>query len=80
MDLEWEDGLDIVEKAHREEINSRFWEAYLMKYQHMDESNYMDFEEFKDLGRKEESKLYNRTPEEVIEYAENILESLRERR
>ena len=46
MDLEFEEGFELIIKAFEKKREQRLWELYVSRYQHMSKKNYFSFEEF----------------------------------
>lgn len=68
MNLNVEDGSEIIVKALEKHSEDRAWQLYLTKYGDMTEENYVPFDKF-----------YNpKRIEEVDESAEDILAGVRE--
>jgi hypothetical protein len=63
---------------YKKKTETKMWQLYLMKYTHMDQKNYISFEEFYNV--KSESMIQetaSRTDEEIIDEVAKIRERLK---
>ena len=74
MDLDIKTGIGLITKALEEKHKKQAWDLYIAKYQHMNQENYISFEEFYNPKKEKEDK---RTAEEIIKESEDLLLSLR---
>jgi len=63
------DGLDFINKAFEKRLESKNWDMWISRYQHMDKNTYVSFEEF---CKGSSQKVENLTNEEVLEKSENV--------
>lgn len=80
MGLDFTTGIDLIEKAIAEKRKEKLWDLYVAKYQFMGPDSFISFEEFCDgPNGANTSNLSedNRTADEIVNEAENILLLLR---
>ena len=80
MGLDFTTGIDLIEKAIAEKRKEKLWDLYVAKYQFMTTDSFISFEEFCDGPNGENNSNLsedNRTADEIVNEAENILLSLR---
>lgn len=77
MSLPFEEGFNLYEKAIEKSLEERAWERWLVDYQRMTKDNFKPFSEYlKEIKLPPQSK-DNRSDEEIIDDAENILKSFK---
>ena len=69
MNMNIIDGLNLINKAFEKREERKNWEIWLAKYQHMDKSNFISFEDFIKNSNK---PVNNISKEEVIENSESV--------
>lgn len=63
------DGLKLINKAFKKREERKNWEIWLAKYQHMDKSNFISFEDF---IKKSNKPVNNLSEEEVVKNSESV--------
>jgi hypothetical protein len=77
MSLSAEEGIALYEKAIEKTIEHQVWERWLVDYAKMTKENFRSFSDYlKDVTKPPQPK-DNRTEEEIINDADNILKSLK---
>ena len=80
MGLDFTTGVDLIKKAIAEKRKEKLWDLYVAKYQFMTTDSFISFEEFCDgpnCANNSNLSEDNRTADEIVNEAENILLSLR---
>lgn len=73
MNLDIEDGLDLINTAYQKDAEDRLWQQWLVDYSHMDKENFMSFENYKNKVFKNESENNRKIDiKEIIDEAEAI--------
>ena len=75
MNLPFKEGSELYLKATEKYQDERLWDMWLSIYPNMDKESFVSFEQFKLNARKQ--KITKRTDEEIIQDAENILQSFK---
>jgi hypothetical protein len=71
MDMNWQDGFNVIAKAHRKETEEKAWQMWLMKYINMTKDSFIPFSEFYKKITEEPVKLGTHSKEELLKlYAE----------
>lgn len=64
-------GIKIINQAYEKKREEKMFQLYLMKYQHMDEKNFIPFSEFyKPVNQIDEEE----SIEDILENVKNILD------
>lgn len=71
------DGFKMLNKAYENKTDKILWDMWLAKYPWMDEKNFINFEDFKNvlLKQSNESKGPQKTKEEIISQSEKIIKA-----
>jgi hypothetical protein len=77
MSLPAEEGLLLYEKAVEKTVEQQAWEQWLVDYSRMTKENFKPFSEYLKEMKKPLKTTDNRTDEEIISDAENILKSMK---
>lgn len=65
---------DMIRYRNNQREDRKLWELYLTKYQHMDKTNFIPFEEF--FKKPESEEVAKKTDDEIIEDAYRIRQNL----
>lgn len=74
MNMDIEDGLNIIIKAFKNDTKDKLYELYLTKYPNMDRDNYISFEEFYKKCTVTQVNT-NKSKEEIYDNVKNILKN-----
>lgn len=77
MALPMDEGLLLYEKAIDKNVEKIIWEKWLVDYQRMTKENFVPFSEYLQKAKAPPQSKDNRTEEEVIDDAENILKMMK---
>ncbi|MBT2723047.1 hypothetical protein [Bacillus sp. ISL-46] len=77
MSLPANEGISLYIKAVEKNSEQQLWEQWLVDYNRMTKENFIPFSEYKNQMKKPLKPKDNRSDEEVIQDAENILKSLK---
>ncbi|MEY2669790.1 MAG: hypothetical protein RLZZ577_106 [Bacteroidota bacterium] len=64
MCLDWQDGINQINKAVEKITEQKEWEMWLTLYPDMDKNNFMSFEKFRQKGKRQ--SVENNTSDEDI--------------
>ena len=65
LDLDYEDGWELIKKAFEKRQERNYWQLYVSAYPHFDKSSFMTFEQFYKKPMKTK-RLSNRTRDQII--------------
>lgn len=74
MNLEYELGVEVISEIVSSKVEQRQWDVWLVRYQHMDSTNYESFEDFKNIGKIK----YVEPKEQIIANANRIRRTVEE--
>ena len=77
MSLSVEEGFSLYEKAFEKTIEERSWERWLVDYSKMTKDNFKSFTDYLKEIKQPPKREDNRSDDEVIEDAENILKMMK---
>ena len=77
MSLPANEGLALYEKAVEKTVEKQAWEQWLIDYSRMTKENFKPFSEYLREMKRPPKTTDNRTDEEIISDAENILKSMK---
>jgi hypothetical protein len=77
MSLSAEEGIALYEKAMQKTIEHQVWERWLVDYSKMTKETFKSFKDYLNEVLKPPQPKDNRTDDEVIDDAENILKSMK---
>lgn len=77
LSLEVDDFVGLIIKAFEKQEENRARNMWLMKYQHMDEKNFMPFSKFFRLQKEPVNK---RSKEDILKEVEEIRASIRDKK
>jgi hypothetical protein len=77
MSLSAEEGIALYEKAIEKTIERQVWERWLVDYAKMTKENFKSFSDYLKEVMKPPSPKDNRSDEEIINDADNILKSMK---
>ena len=72
MDLDFEIGIEIINKAIRERDKQQAWDMWLMQYQHMDKKTFVPFNKFYEQLKRPEVQSSTTPTKDIIAKAERI--------
>lgn len=72
MDMDADEGAEIIRKAVEKHQEEKAWQLYLMRYQNMTEDTYVSFDKFYNPNREE---VENKTAEEILAEVKNLLDA-----
>lgn len=77
MSMPFEQGLNLFQKANEKNIEQRAWERWLVDYSKMTEENFVPFPKYLQILTQPKQNADNRSDDEIIEDAENILNMMK---
>jgi hypothetical protein len=66
----------VIQSDHEKENDLKLWQMWLMKYQHMDEENFMPFSKFCELSKIPAQPKIKKSAEELLKMADDIHKSI----
>lgn len=70
--MDFEDGIPLINKAFEKIEEQKAWQMWLIKFQHMDKSNFVEFSKFYKQLKKPKVIESEKNSEELLEMAEKI--------
>lgn len=77
MSLSAEEGLALYKKATEKDIEHQAWEQWLVAYARMTKETFISFSDYLKQLKQPTQPTDNRTDDEIINDAENILKSMK---
>jgi hypothetical protein len=77
MSLSAEEGFSLYERAAEKTLEERVWERWLVDYSKMTKENFKSFADYLKEIKQHPKPKDNRSDEEIINDADNILKSMK---
>jgi len=78
LDLDFEIGFELIQKAYKKELDNKLWQRWLVDYARMDDKTFIGFEEYKNELLKPARipvKPKAKTKKEIFEQSDRIIEA-----
>ena len=72
LNLYWVDGIELTNKARKNEEEKKSWDMWLTLYLKMDEKTFMPFSEFYKKNITKQVKKVEQTKEDIVAKAEEL--------
>lgn len=72
MKMDWDDGINLINKAIEKNREEKEWDMWVQLYPHMNKENFISFEKFRTKNVKEYVNKKQMTDKEILEQMEEL--------